>query len=199
MGSRAKPNTARSMATVRRLSQPKAVTEAQKVEQKRIDTSFETGSALAQHLLRRGPGDEARRTKASEEHARIAELQRFGAQSKLNQSIRESLAEQEKAKVKAVTKKKTTKKKTKTKTKVKVVKPKDEDISGDEGGSRGDYTSTQESQQIAAASKARVDESKELTEAEKRRRARLKNPRKYGRLSLISGSELGVRDSLLGA
>lgn len=51
---------------------------------------------------------------------------------------------------------------------------------------------------ITAASAARAEEKVELDTAEERKKKRIKNPRAFGRLSLMSGSELGIKSSLLG-
>jgi hypothetical protein len=47
-------------------------------------------------------------------------------------------------------------------------------------------------QEIQAADAARADQLAELTKQTDERKKKLKAPRKYGRLSLLSGSELGV-------
>ena len=48
---------------------------------------------------------------------------------------------------------------------------------------------------IAAADEARAEQLAELTKQTDERKKKMKNPRKYNRLSLLSGSELGIPDT----
>ena len=48
---------------------------------------------------------------------------------------------------------------------------------------------------IAAADEARAEQLAELTKQTDERKKKMKNPRKYIRLSLLSGSELGIPDT----
>jgi len=46
--------------------------------------------------------------------------------------------------------------------------------------------------EMEAATKAQTDQLTKLTEAQKKHKKKLKKPGKYGRLSLLFGSELGI-------
>ncbi len=77
--------------------------------------------------------------------------------------------------------------------------PASNDGGGDDGGgsTRMSYANAAETQAMSEAETARVTRQKLLEQIEARRKLRLKDPRKFGRFSLMSGSEVGV-PSLLG-
>lgn len=68
---------------------------------------------------------------------------------------------------------------------------------GQQQSSPSSYANTAETQAMSEAETARVTRQKLLDQIEERRKLRLKDPRRFGRFSLMSGSETGV-PSLLG-